>query len=165
MCNNTFGSQLGISLWITNMDTDYSDDDMNSSDREEIKQKRTSPIMIDEALNTPTLMDEISTIVGVKIMAPMVNRKLKVFQESFEAHIKIQNFISVKTLKSHPFEMQNQKQLKIIITALPIDYDQAEILEEIKSQGPNPEHISLLKSRRTEANMSLFLIVMNKINQ
>ncbi|GFT80944.1 nucleic-acid-binding protein from transposon X-element [Nephila pilipes] len=133
----------------------------------EKKQKRVPPIMIDESLNTTALLDEISAIVGVKIQARMTNGKLKVFPESIDAHRKIQNFISVKKLKSHTLEMQNQKQLKVIIRGLPIDYNQEEIIEEIKNQGPIPEHISLLKSRRTNTNMPLFLVVLNKnpVNQ
>ncbi|GFU12608.1 uncharacterized protein NPIL_606881 [Nephila pilipes] len=125
---------------------------------EKKKKKRVPPIMIDESLNTPALLDEISAIVGVKIQTRMTNGKLKVFPESIDAHRKIQNFISVKKLKSHTFEMQNQKQLKVIIRGLPIYYNQ----EEIKNQGPIPEHISLLKSRRTNTNMPLFLVVLNK---
>ncbi|GFU24261.1 nucleic-acid-binding protein from transposon X-element [Nephila pilipes] len=129
------------------------------------KKKRVPPIMIDDTLNTPALLDEISAIVGSKIQARMTNGKLKVFPKSIDAHRKIQNFISVKKLKSHTFEIQNQKQLKVIIRGLPIDYNKEEIIEEIKNQGPIPEHISLLKSRST--NMPLFLVVLNKnpVNQ
>ncbi|GFT02426.1 nucleic-acid-binding protein from transposon X-element [Nephila pilipes] len=101
----------------------------------EINKKRIPPIIIDESVNTPALMDEICTLLGFKIMARMVNGKLKVFPETIDAHRKIQNFISVKKLKSHTFEMLSEKQLKIIIRGLPIDYDQTEILEEIRSHG------------------------------
>ncbi|GFT18100.1 nucleic-acid-binding protein from transposon X-element [Nephila pilipes] len=134
---------------------------------EKQKQKRVPPIMIDESLNTPALLDEISAIVGAKIQARVTNGKLKVFPESIDAHRKIQNFISVKKLKSHTFEMQNQKQLKVTIRGLPINYNQEEIIEEIKNQGSIPKHISLLKSRRANTNMPLFLVVLNKnpVNQ
>ncbi|GFT29244.1 hypothetical protein NPIL_236871, partial [Nephila pilipes] len=80
----------------------------------EKKKNRVPPIMIDESLSPPALLDERSAIVGAKIQARMTNGKLKVFPESIDAHRKMQNFISVKQLKSHTFEMQNQKQLKVI---------------------------------------------------
>ncbi|GFT94793.1 hypothetical protein NPIL_103451 [Nephila pilipes] len=54
-------------------------------EREKSSKKRITPIIIDEALNKPALMDEISTIVGARFMARMEN------------------------CKSHTFEMQNQK--------------------------------------------------------
>ncbi|GFT65593.1 hypothetical protein NPIL_231491 [Nephila pilipes] len=44
-----------------------------ASPTQEIKQKRIPPMIIDEALNTPALMDEIGTIVGARIMARMEN--------------------------------------------------------------------------------------------
>ncbi|GFU38397.1 hypothetical protein NPIL_107771 [Nephila pilipes] len=42
----------------------------------EKKQKRVPSITIDESLNTPALLDEISAIVGAKIQARMTNGKL-----------------------------------------------------------------------------------------
>ncbi|GFS42218.1 nucleic-acid-binding protein from transposon X-element [Nephila pilipes] len=110
--------------------------------------------MIDESLNTPALLDEIKAIVGAKIQARMTNGKLKVFPESIDAHRKIQNFISVKKLKSHTFEMQNQKQLKVIIRGLPIDYNQEEITEEIEKPGTHPRtHQPAKKSTHKHASL------------
>ncbi|GFU40790.1 hypothetical protein NPIL_573861 [Nephila pilipes] len=37
------------------------------------KKKRIPPIIIDESVNTPALMDEICTLLGFKIMARMFN--------------------------------------------------------------------------------------------
>ncbi|GFT26126.1 hypothetical protein NPIL_61081 [Nephila pilipes] len=37
------------------------------------KKKRVPPIMIDESLNTPALLDETSAIVGAKIQARMIH--------------------------------------------------------------------------------------------
>ncbi|GFT85394.1 hypothetical protein NPIL_70531 [Nephila pilipes] len=51
------------------------------------KKKRIPPIIIDESVNTPALMDEICTLLGFKIMTRMVNGKLKVFPETIAMRI------------------------------------------------------------------------------
>ncbi|GFW76961.1 probable RNA-directed DNA polymerase from transposon X-element [Trichonephila clavipes] len=53
-------------------------------------------------------------------MGKIVGGKLKVFPEDANAHRKIQNFISVKKLKSHTYEMAGEKQLKLSSGAYPV---------------------------------------------
>ncbi|GFT82692.1 PRE_C2HC domain-containing protein [Nephila pilipes] len=100
-------------------------------------------------MNTPDLIKKISEKTKSKILGRIVNGKLKVFPETPNEHRIIQNFISVKKLKSHTFEMQNEKMLKVIIRGLPADYDIKELISEIQLQGFNPDHVSVLDTPTT----------------
>ncbi|GFU00160.1 nucleic-acid-binding protein from transposon X-element [Nephila pilipes] len=80
-------------------------------------------------------------------------------------HRIIQNFISVKNLKSHTFEMQNEKMLKVVIRGLPADYDIKKLISEIQLQRLNPDHVSVLCNRRNNTNMPLFLVVLKIITE
>ncbi|GFT74912.1 PRE_C2HC domain-containing protein [Nephila pilipes] len=126
------------------------------------KKKRVSPIFIDECLDTPDLLKEISEKTKSKFLGRIVNGKLKVFSETPNEHRIIQNFISVKKLKPLTFEMQNEKMLKAVIRGLPADYDIKELISEIQLQGFNPDHVSVWRNRRNNTNMPLFLAVLKK---
>ncbi|GFW49850.1 nucleic-acid-binding protein from transposon X-element [Trichonephila clavipes] len=60
-------------------------------------------------------------------------------------------------MKSHTFGMADNKQLKDVIRGLPTDYDQKEIASEFKGFGFEPNHISILRNRKTNTNVPLFL--------
>ncbi|GFU20529.1 RNA-directed DNA polymerase from mobile element jockey [Trichonephila clavipes] len=124
--------------------------------------KRTPPIVIDEQYNTPGLLLEISEVVGRKVMGKIVGGKLKVFPEDSDAHRKIQNFISVKKLKSHTYEMAGEKQLKTVIRGLSSDFDVDEIIQELGTPNITPEHVSVMRNRKQNKNMPLFLVVSRK---
>ncbi|GFX03026.1 RNA-directed DNA polymerase from mobile element jockey [Trichonephila clavipes] len=104
---------------------------------------------------------EISEVVG-KVMGKIVGGKLKVFPEDANAHRKIQNFISVKKLKSHTYEMAGEKQLKTVIRGLPSDFDVDEIIQELGTHNITPEHVSVMRNRKQNKNMPLFSVVSRK---
>ncbi|GFY74284.1 nucleic-acid-binding protein from transposon X-element [Trichonephila inaurata madagascariensis] len=93
----------------------------------------------------------------------MRNGKLRVFQRfSASKHRLIQKYISNNKLRSHTFEMAHNKQLKVVIRGLPTDFDQDELMSELHSFGFTPNHISLLRNRKTNTNMPLFLVTLPK---
>ncbi|GFU22971.1 hypothetical protein NPIL_269961 [Nephila pilipes] len=71
------------------------------------RKKRVPPIIIDESMNTPELLKELSEKTGNKVLGRFINGKLKVFPESPKDHRIIQNYISIKKLKFHTFEMKH----------------------------------------------------------
>ncbi|GFV59450.1 nucleic-acid-binding protein from transposon X-element [Trichonephila clavipes] len=134
----------------------------SSSTKDNQPKKRTPPIVIDDQYNTPGLLLEISEVVGKKVMGKIFSGKLKVFPEDSDAHRKIQNFISVKKLKSHTYEMAGDKQLKTVIRGLLSDFDVDEIIQELGTHNITPEHVSVMRNRKQNKNMSLFLVVSRK---
>ncbi|GFW04404.1 RNA-directed DNA polymerase from mobile element jockey [Trichonephila clavipes] len=95
-------------------------------------------------------------------MGKIVGGKLKVFPEDANAHRKIQNFISVKKLKSHTYEMAGEKQFKTVIRGLPSDFDVDEIIQELGTHNITPEYVSVMRNRKQNKNMPLFLVVSRK---
>ncbi|GFT69035.1 nucleic-acid-binding protein from transposon X-element [Trichonephila clavipes] len=75
---------------------------------------------------------------------------------------KFKNFISVKKLKSHTYEMAGEKQLKTVIRGLPSDFDVDEIIQELGTHNITPEHVSVMRNRKQNKNMPLFLVVSRK---
>ncbi|GFV69347.1 nucleic-acid-binding protein from transposon X-element [Trichonephila clavipes] len=63
-------------------------------------------------------------------------------------------------MRSHTFEMAHNKQLKVVLRGLPTDYNQDTLMSELHTLGFKPNHISLLKNRKTNTNMPLFLVTL-----
>ncbi|GFW43867.1 hypothetical protein TNCV_2855001 [Trichonephila clavipes] len=56
--------------------------------------------------------------------------------------------------------MAHNKQLKVVLRGLPTDYNQEELMSELTTLGFKPNHISLLRNRKTNTNMPLFLVTL-----
>ncbi|GFX88553.1 nucleic-acid-binding protein from transposon X-element [Trichonephila clavipes] len=80
--------------------------------------------------------------------------------KTFLEHRKLQSYLETKKMRSHTFEMADNKQLKAVIRRLPTDYDQKEIASELKGFGFEPSHISILRNRKTNTNMPQFSVVL-----
>ncbi|GFU32674.1 RNA-directed DNA polymerase from mobile element jockey [Trichonephila clavipes] len=65
-------------------------------------------------------------------------------------------------MRSHTFEMSHTQQLKCVIRGLPTDFDHTELMQELRGFGFDPNHISLLKNKKTNTNMPLFLVTLPK---
>ncbi|GFR10103.1 nucleic-acid-binding protein from transposon X-element [Trichonephila clavata] len=147
----------------TSVNTNQPETSSSDVDQAVIKPKRVPPIVIDEQYNTPGLLADLSGHIGTKLMGKIVGGgKLKVFPETIDAHRKIQNFVSVKKLKSHTYELAEEKQLKTIIRGLPSDYDTNEIIQALGEFNIVPEHVTVMRNRSKNINMPLFLVVSKK---
>ncbi|GFX59988.1 RNA-directed DNA polymerase from mobile element jockey [Trichonephila clavipes] len=58
--------------------------------------------------------------------------------------------------------MAHNKQLKVVLRGLPTDFDQEEFMSKLHTIGFKPNHISLLRNRKTNTNMLLFLVTLQK---
>ncbi|GFX69505.1 RNA-directed DNA polymerase from mobile element jockey [Trichonephila clavipes] len=118
--------------------------------------RRIAPIVIDSQSNATELLDQLGKFCDTPLEGRFENGKLRVFPASAEEHRLIQKYISDKKLRSHTFEMAHNKQLKVVLRGLPTDFNQ-ELMSELHSFGFQPNHISLLRNRKTNTNMPLFL--------
>ncbi|GFY48648.1 nucleic-acid-binding protein from transposon X-element [Trichonephila inaurata madagascariensis] len=125
------------------------------------KGRRIAPIVIDSQRNATELLDQLGKFCDTPLEGRYENGKLRVFPVSAEEHRLIQKYISDNKLRSHTFEMAHNKQLKVGIRGLPTDFDQ-ELLSELHAFGFKPNHISLLRNRKTNTNMPLFLVTLPK---
>ncbi|GFS85341.1 uncharacterized protein TNCV_75731 [Trichonephila clavipes] len=123
--------------------------------------KRIAPIMIDAQSNATELLTQIGNLCNnTSLEGRFENGKLRVFPTSAEEHHIIQKFVSDKKMRSHTFEMAHNKQLKVVLKGLPTDYNQEEPMSELHTLGFKPNHISLLRNRKTNTNMPLFLVTL-----
>ncbi|GFW76141.1 nucleic-acid-binding protein from transposon X-element [Trichonephila clavipes] len=128
--------------------------------------RRIAPIVIDSQCNATELLDQIEKYCDTPLEGRFENGKLRVFPTSAEEHRLIQKYISdniyIYKLRSHTFEMAHNKQLKVVLRGLPTDFDQEELMTELHTIGFQPNHISLLRNRKTNTNMPLFLVTLPK---
>ncbi|GFV89578.1 nucleic-acid-binding protein from transposon X-element [Trichonephila clavipes] len=124
--------------------------------------RRIAPIVIDSQSNATELLDQLGKFCDTPLEGRFENGKLRVFPASAEEHRLIQKYISDKKLRSHTFEMAHNKQLKVVLRGLPTDFNQEELMSELHTFGFQPNHISLLRNRKTNTNMPLFLVTLPK---
>ncbi|GFT94728.1 nucleic-acid-binding protein from transposon X-element [Trichonephila clavipes] len=124
--------------------------------------RRIAPIVIDSQSNATELLDQLGKFCDTPLEGRFENGKLRVFPASAEEHRLIQKYISDKKLRSHTFEMAHNKQLKVVLRGLPTDFNQEELMSELHSFGFQPNHIFLLRNRKTNTNMPLFLVTLPK---
>ncbi|GFT51127.1 nucleic-acid-binding protein from transposon X-element [Trichonephila clavipes] len=91
--------------------------------------------------------------------------KTSCFPKTHLEHRKLQSYLAQKKMRSHTFEMADNKQLKAVIRGLPTDYDQKEIATELKGFGFDADHISILRNRKKNTNMPLFLVVLKRTQE
>ncbi|GFS70244.1 nucleic-acid-binding protein from transposon X-element [Trichonephila clavipes] len=126
------------------------------------RKKKVVSIVIDASQNTTGLLNTLSELLGTSLEGRFESGKLRVFPKTILEHRKLQSFLAIKKMRSHTFEMANSKQLKAVIRGLPTDYDQKEIASELKGFGFEPSHISILRNRKNNTNMPLFLVVLKR---
>ncbi|GFV33949.1 nucleic-acid-binding protein from transposon X-element [Trichonephila clavipes] len=126
------------------------------------RKKKVASIVIDASQNTTGVLNTLREHLGTSLEGRFENGKLRVFPKTILEHRKLQSFLAIKKMRSHTFEMADNKQLKAVIRGLPTDYDQKEIASELKGIGFEPSHISILRNRNNNTNMPLFLVVLKR---
>ncbi|GBM38933.1 putative RNA-directed DNA polymerase from transposon X-element, partial [Araneus ventricosus] len=122
------------------------------------------PIVIDNPKNVPQLLQTLSALTEEIVTGRMISSdKLKIFPPTSEAHRKIQRQITKDGLKSHTFELNDEKKIKIVIRGLDPDHDVSVIMQELARQSFTPELCHPLRHRESNENMPLFLVVLPKI--
>ncbi|GFV38759.1 nucleic-acid-binding protein from transposon X-element [Trichonephila clavipes] len=100
------------------------------------RKRKIASIVIDASNNTTELLATLSDYLGNTLEGRFENGKLRVFPKTHLEHRKLQSYLAQKKMRSHTFEMADNKQLKAVIRGLPTDYDQKEIATELKVVEP-----------------------------
>ncbi|GBN21841.1 hypothetical protein AVEN_226089-1 [Araneus ventricosus] len=128
------------------------------------KSKYVPPIYIDNHKNVPQLLDLLSEITKEKITGRMMNNdKLKIFPPTPEAHKTIQNEIIQDGMKSRTYELNDEKQIKVVIRGLSKDFDTSEIIFHLQNQGFAPTLCHPIRNRQSNTNFNLFFVTLPKI--
>ncbi|GFY40086.1 nucleic-acid-binding protein from transposon X-element [Trichonephila inaurata madagascariensis] len=124
---------------VSARDSAKSDGNLTDSEDEDFtlvsRKKKIASIVIDASQNTTELLNTLSNHIGSTLEGRFKNGKLRVFPKTILEHRKLQSFLQAKKMRSHTFEMADNKQLKAVIRGLPTDFDQKEIATELKGFG------------------------------
>ncbi|GBN31534.1 Nucleic-acid-binding protein from transposon X-element [Araneus ventricosus] len=93
----------------------------------------------------------------------MNNDKLKIFPPTPEAHKTIQNKITQDGMKSHTYELNDEKQTKVVVRGLSKDFDTTEIISHLQYQGFAPTLCHPIRNRQSNTNFNIFLVTLPKI--
>ncbi|GFY16048.1 hypothetical protein TNCV_340971 [Trichonephila clavipes] len=119
--------------------------------------KRIAPIVIDAQSNATELLTQIGNLCSnSSLQGRFENGKLRSLPNFCRRAPNYTKVCLDKKMRSHTFEMAHNKQLKVVLRGLPTDYNQDTLMSELHTLGFKPNHISLLKNRKTNTNMPLF---------
>ncbi|GFY48943.1 hypothetical protein TNIN_12101 [Trichonephila inaurata madagascariensis] len=118
---------------VSARDSAKSDGNLTDTEDEEFtlvsRKKKIASIVIDASQNTTGLLNTLSSHLGSTLEGRFENGKLRVFPKTIIEHRKLQSYLQAKKMRSHTFEMADNKQLKAVIRGLPTDFDQKEICD------------------------------------
>ncbi|GBO22578.1 putative RNA-directed DNA polymerase from transposon X-element [Araneus ventricosus] len=93
----------------------------------------------------------------------MNNDKLKIIPPTSEAHKAKQNRITQDGMKSHTYELNDEKQIKVVIRGLSKDFDTSVIISHLQNQGFAPILCHPIRNRLSNTNFNFFLVTLPKI--
>ncbi|GBM62167.1 hypothetical protein AVEN_56795-1 [Araneus ventricosus] len=112
------------------------------------------PIIVDKPSNTTELLKKFNELSDAEVEARTISAdRLKLFPPYAASHREIRKNIKENSLKSHTFEPEDQKQLKVVI---PADYPVEDILDELKCYQIKPINCHLLSIEVTTGTTPSF---------
>ncbi|GBM54990.1 Nucleic-acid-binding protein from transposon X-element [Araneus ventricosus] len=129
------------------------------------KRQYVPPIIIDNPTNTTQLIKSFNELTIKPVEGRMISRdRFKVLGgRRGGGRIEQSKNQSRKTTSNpHTFELDEERQLKVVIRSLPSDYPSQDILDTLKSFQFKPTQCHPLKHRKTNTNMPLFLVTLPK---
>ncbi|KAF8781939.1 hypothetical protein HNY73_012281 [Argiope bruennichi] len=88
------------------------------------------------------------------------SNELKIFPLMRDAHRAMQKKVLEDGLISHTYELNDEKQLKIVIRGLPANYDTNEIIAQLNYEGFTPILCHPLRHAQTNTNLPLFQVTL-----
>ncbi|GBL86438.1 Nucleic-acid-binding protein from transposon X-element [Araneus ventricosus] len=143
----------------------YAPNHSNTKDKSVTPNKRhyIPPIIIDNPSNATQLIKSFNELTMKPVEGRMISKdRFKVFPPDADAHRAIQKSIKDNNLKSHTFELEEERQLKVVIRNLPADFPPQDIIDTLKGFQFKPTQCHPLRHRKTNTNMPLFLVTLPK---
>ncbi|GFY77418.1 hypothetical protein TNIN_295431 [Trichonephila inaurata madagascariensis] len=114
------------------------------------RKKKIASIFIDASQNTTELLNTLSNHRGNTLEGRFENGKLRVFPKTILEHRKLQSFLAAKKMRSHTFEMADNKQLKAA------RYQRTSTKRKPdKLKGGSIHHISFSGNRKTNKTCAI----------
>ncbi|GFT55652.1 nucleic-acid-binding protein from transposon X-element [Trichonephila clavipes] len=126
------------------------------------RRRRPPPITIDNVAQSAQLLKKLQTLTGQKLQGRVIGRGLRVYPETPAAYHQIRNLIDQEKLEAYTYELNENKEIKVVIRGMPVDMPIQEIMEDLETLCIKPSECRVMLNRRTNLPMPLFLLSLPK---
>ncbi|GFU82545.1 RNA-directed DNA polymerase from mobile element jockey [Trichonephila clavipes] len=89
------------------------------------------PITIDNVEQSAKLLKKLQELTGQKLQGRVIGRGLRVYPETPAAYHQIRNLIDQEKLEAYTYELNENKEIKVVIRGMPVDMPVQEIMEDL----------------------------------
>ncbi|GFV89571.1 nucleic-acid-binding protein from transposon X-element [Trichonephila clavipes] len=120
------------------------------------------PITIDNVEQSAKLLKKLQELTGQKLQGRVIGRGLRVYPETPAAYHQIRNLIDQEKLEAYTYELNENKEIKVVIRGMPVDMPVQEIMEDLDNLFIKPSECKVMINRKTQLPMPLFLLSLPK---
>ncbi|GFV61276.1 nucleic-acid-binding protein from transposon X-element [Trichonephila clavipes] len=120
------------------------------------------PITIDNVEHSAQLLKRHQTLTNQKLQGRVIGRGLRVYPETPAAYHQIRNLIDQEKLEAYTHELNENKEIKVVIRGMPVDMPIQEIMDDLASLFIKPNECRVMTNRKTGLPMPLFLFSLPK---
>ncbi|GFW38662.1 nucleic-acid-binding protein from transposon X-element [Trichonephila clavipes] len=120
------------------------------------------PITIDNVNNSAAFLKQLQNMTQENLMGRIIGKGLRVYPKTPQAYHKIRNFIDHEKLESYTYQLNEEKELKVVIRGMPSDMPPQQIIEGLSELGLTINDCHVMINRKTGLPMPLFLLSLPK---
>ncbi|GFW69114.1 nucleic-acid-binding protein from transposon X-element [Trichonephila clavipes] len=120
------------------------------------------PITIDNVNNSAAFLKQLQNMTQENLMGRIIGKGLRVYPKTPQAYHKIRSFIDHEKLESYTYQLNAEKELKVVIRGMPSDMPPQQIIEGLSELGLTINDCHVMINRKTGLPMPLFLLSLPK---
>ncbi|GFW16142.1 nucleic-acid-binding protein from transposon X-element [Trichonephila clavipes] len=120
------------------------------------------PITIDNVNNSAAFLKQLQNMTQENLMGRIIGKGLRVYPKTPQAYHKIRSFIDHEKLESYTYQLNEEKELKVVIRGMPSDMPPQKIIEGLSELGLTINDCHVMINRKTGLPMPLFLLSLPK---
>ncbi|GFT95542.1 nucleic-acid-binding protein from transposon X-element [Trichonephila clavipes] len=120
------------------------------------------PITIDNVNNSAAFLKQLQNMTQENLMGRIIGKGLRVYPKTPQAYHKIRSFIDHEKLESYTYQLNEEKELKVVIRGMPSVMPPQQIIEGLSELGLTINDCHVMINRKTGLPMPLFLLSLPK---
>ncbi|GFS92091.1 nucleic-acid-binding protein from transposon X-element [Trichonephila clavipes] len=120
------------------------------------------PITIDNVNNTPAFLKQLQNRTKENLMGRIIGKDLRIYPKTPQAYHTIRSFIDREKLESYTYQLNEGKELKVVIRGMPSDMPPQQIIEGLTELGLKINDCHVMINRKTGLPMPLFFLSLPK---
>ncbi|GFT39534.1 RNA-directed DNA polymerase from mobile element jockey [Trichonephila clavipes] len=113
------------------------------------------PITIDNVNNSAAFLKQLQNMTQENLMGRIIGKGLHVYPKTPQAYHKIRSFIDHEKLESYTYQLNEEKELKVVIRGMPSDMPPQQIIEGLSELGLTINDCHVMINRKTGLPMPL----------